>query len=153
MSLPDIPVGSTVCIKRDDGSDRTLLRARPTNSRSDDAFVTPKTPIVGDERLVLLQTTYAEGTAFSMVKTTRGVEGYVQSKYIVLATAPAPAPAPAPVSPHAPSASAHGGAKLFKPCRHQQHCRREDCSFHHFSPANSYIRPRASPRCSRSGKL
>ena len=151
MSLSDIPVGSTVCIKRDDGSDRTLLRARPTNSRSDDAFVTPKTPIIGDERLVLLQTTSAEGTAFALVKTTHGVEGYVQSKYIVLA--PAPAPAPAPVSSHASSASAHGGAKPFRPCRHQQQCSREDCSFHHFSPANSYNRPRAPPRCSRAGKL
>jgi hypothetical protein len=150
MSLSDIPVGSTVCIKRDDGSDRTLLRSRPTNSRSDDAFVAPKTPIVGDERLVLLQTTSAEGTAFALVRTTNGVEGYVQSKYLVMAPAPAPAPAsapapaPAPASPHAASASAHGGAKPFRPCRHQQHCKREDCLFHHFSPANSYIRPRAS---------
>jgi len=77
----DIPAGSAVRIKRDDGSDRTLLRSRPTNSRADDAFVTPKAPITGDDRLVLLETTSAEGTSFSHVRTSSGVEGYVQSKY------------------------------------------------------------------------
>ncbi len=29
-------------LRRNDGSDSTLLRKRPTNSRSDDAFVKPK---------------------------------------------------------------------------------------------------------------
>ena len=77
----DIPTGSAVRIKRDDGSDRTLLRSRPTNSRADDAFVTPKAPITGDDRLVLLETTSAEATSFSHVRTSSGVGGYVQSKY------------------------------------------------------------------------
>ena len=98
VSAPFPAVGSTVCIRRDDGSDRTLLRVRPTNSRNDNAFVAPKVAISGVNRLQLLQTTTAEGSSFSLVKTSSGVEGYVQSKYI----APAPAPAPAPVA-RAPS--------------------------------------------------
>jgi hypothetical protein len=44
---PAHAAGSTVCIRRDDGTDRTLLRVRPTNSRSDDAFVAPKVVISG----------------------------------------------------------------------------------------------------------
>jgi hypothetical protein len=85
----DVPLGSAVCIRRDDGTDGTLLRARPTISRSDDAFVAPKVEITSDDRLQLLQITAAEGCAFSLVRTSSGVEGYVQSKYIALAPAPA----------------------------------------------------------------
>ncbi len=101
---PTHAAGSTVCIRRDDGTDRTLLRVRPTNSRSDDAFVAPKVVISGDDRLQLLQTVSAEGSSFSLVKTSSGVEGYVQSKYIVLApvinahNSPPEAFAPAPSS-------------------------------------------------------
>ncbi len=95
---PAPAIGSTVCIRRNDGSDSTLLRVRPTISRSDDAFLSPKVAITGDDRLQLLQTTLAEGSAFSLVMTSSGVQGYVQSKYIIVAPAfsPAPAPAPAP---------------------------------------------------------
>ena len=78
-------LGRSVCIKRDDGNDRTLLRVRPTCSRADDAFVTPHATIFASDRLVLLDTRLAEGTEFSYVRTKTGVEGYVQSKYIVLA--------------------------------------------------------------------
>jgi serine/threonine protein kinase len=85
------PALATVCIRRDDGSDRTLLRVRPTNSRAEDAFVAPKVVIYDHDRLRLLQTVSAEGSSFSLVKTSSGVEGYVQSKYI--------APAPAPFTP------------------------------------------------------
>jgi hypothetical protein len=81
MSIQGIPVGSAVRIKRDDGCDQTLLRWRPTASRADDAFVTPKVPVTGSDRLVLLQTTLAERMSFSHVRTSSGVEGYVQSKY------------------------------------------------------------------------
>ena len=84
MSISDVPAGSAVVHKRDDGSGRTLLRVRPTNSRSDDAFVTPKTFLSSDDRLVLLQTTCAEGTAFALVKTKHGVQGYVQSQHILI---------------------------------------------------------------------
>jgi serine/threonine protein kinase len=78
-------IGRSVCIRRDDGQDRTLLRVRPTCSRDDDAFVTPHATIFASDRLVLIDTRFAEGTEFSYVRTKSGVEGYVQSKYIVLA--------------------------------------------------------------------
>ena len=149
MLPPHLPLGSAVCIKRDDGSDRTLLRVRPTNSRADDAFVVPKVAITGDDRLQLLQNTAAEGASFSLVKTSSGVEGYVQSKYIALAPGPAPAtpPPPAPVGFDASSAFASGGQsqKQFKPCKHERDCSRAACAFHHFSPANAYSRPPAVP--------
>jgi hypothetical protein len=106
----DVPLGSAVCIRRDDGTDRTLLRARPTNSRSDDAFVAPKVAITSDDRLQLLQRTAAEGCAFSLVRTSSGVEGYVQSKYIALA------PAPAAVGFDASSILASGGHTQFNSC-------------------------------------
>jgi hypothetical protein len=114
-----IATGSSVFIKRDDGSDRTLLRSRPTNSRSDDAFVTPKVTISGDDRLVLLQTATAEGTAFSFVRTSAGAEGYVQSKYIVLAPSTS-----ADVSSPPAASGAHA---QFRPCKHQNQCGRDTC--------------------------
>ncbi len=72
--------GPVVRVKRNDSSDRTLLRCRPTCSRSDDAFVVPSVSISGDDRLVLLRSVSAEGTEFSLVRTVSGVEGYAQSK-------------------------------------------------------------------------
>ena len=133
----DVPLGSAVCIRRDDGTDRTLLRARPTNSRSDDAFVAPKVAITSDDRLQLLQRTAAEGCAFSLVRTSSGVEGYVQSKYIALA------PAPAAVGFDASSILASGGHTQFRPCGFQRDCSKAACPFHHFSPASAYSRPSA----------
>ena len=123
-----IATGSSVCIKRDDGSDRTLLRSRPTNSRADDAFVTPKVTVSGDDRLVLLQTATAEGAAFSFVRTSSGAEGYVQSKYIV--------PAPAAASADASSQQvASGGQAQFRPCKHLNQCSRDTCKV----PLAAYI--------------
>jgi hypothetical protein len=133
----DVPLGSAVCIRRDDGTDRTLLRARPTNSRSDDAFVAPKVAITSDDRLQLLQRTAAEGCAFSLVRTSSGVEGYVQSKYIALV------PAPAAVGFDASSILASGGHTQFRPCGFQRDCSKAACPFHHFSPASAYSRPSA----------
>ena len=85
-----IPQGSVVRLRRDDGADVTLLRQRPTSSRTADAFVTPKIVLTSADRLTFLQTVAAEGTSFSIVRTTSGVQGYVQAKYLV--------PVPAPVS-------------------------------------------------------
>ncbi len=72
--------GPVVRIKRDDGSDRTLLRCRATLGRSDDAFVVPAVSISADDRLVFLRSVSAEGTEFCLLRTMSGVEGYVQSK-------------------------------------------------------------------------
>jgi hypothetical protein len=72
--------GSVVRIKRDDGTDETLLRCRPTCSRSDDAFVVPAVLISGDDELVFVKSISAEGTEFSLLRTSSGIEGYVQSK-------------------------------------------------------------------------
>ena len=43
-------------LRRNDGSDSTLLRNRPTNSRSDDAFVKPKLSLSSADSVAFLQT-------------------------------------------------------------------------------------------------
>ena len=48
-------------LRRNDGSDSTLLRKRPTNSRSDDAFVKPKLSLSSADSVAFLQT--VEGQA------------------------------------------------------------------------------------------
>ena len=106
----DIPLGSTVCVRRDDGTDHTLLRVRPTNSRSADAFLVPNVVISSDDRLELLQRVAAEGSTFSLVRTSSGVEGYVQSKYIAVA------PASAVMGFDASSTLASGGHKQLQSC-------------------------------------
>ena len=79
--------GSPVFLFRDDGTDATLLRQRPTNSRSADAFVVPKVVISAADRLLFLDLVEAEGVAFALVRTASGVQGFVNSKYLVPAHA------------------------------------------------------------------
>jgi hypothetical protein len=43
-------------LRRNDGSDSTLLRKRPTNSRSDDAFVKPKLSLSSADSVAFLET-------------------------------------------------------------------------------------------------
>ena len=43
-------------VRRDDGTDATLLRQHPTKSRSADAFVSPLVSLSGDDRVEFLAT-------------------------------------------------------------------------------------------------
>jgi hypothetical protein len=97
--------GSLVCLRRDDGSDATLLRQRPTSSRAADAFVVPKVVLTAADRLTYLKTVSAEGAAFARVLTGAGIEGYVSLKYVV--AAPPSASAAHSAHPHAHHALAH----------------------------------------------
>jgi hypothetical protein len=47
-------------LRRDDGSDATLLRKRPTNSRSPGAFVKPNVSLTGADLVLFLR--LVEGT-------------------------------------------------------------------------------------------
>ncbi len=51
-----LPCGSLVLMKRDDGSDSTLLRSRATSSRAADAFTTPRCIVTSSDNLVFLNT-------------------------------------------------------------------------------------------------
>lgn len=110
--------GSIVIMKRDDGTDSTLLRCRATNSRAADAFTTPRLVLTSADRITFLnavQGTHpfptclldriaspvslaAEDTSFAHVRTSSGAQGYVQTKYLVSAAphqaSPKPASAP-----------------------------------------------------------
>jgi hypothetical protein len=80
--------GSLVCLRRDDGTDSTLLRRRPTSSRTPDAFVSPKVVLTGADRLTYLQTVTADGAAFALVRTAADVEGFVSLKHVAAAAHP-----------------------------------------------------------------
>jgi hypothetical protein len=102
-------------MKRDDGTDSTLLRSRATNSRAADAFTTPRLVLTSADRITFLnavQGTHpfptslpvriaspvslaAEDTSFAHVRTSSGVQGYVQTKYLVSAAPPQASPKPA----------------------------------------------------------
>ncbi len=49
-----ISSGSIVVIKRDDGTDSTLLRCRATNSRAADAFTTPRLALTSADQITFL---------------------------------------------------------------------------------------------------
>jgi hypothetical protein len=84
--------GSPVFLRRDDGADATLLRQRPTSSRSPDAFVVPKVVLSAADRLSFLEIVEAEGMAFALVRTASGVQGFVNCKYVQVAHAHAAPP-------------------------------------------------------------
>jgi hypothetical protein len=132
-----IAPGSLVCIRRDDGTDATLLRRRPTVSRAADAFVTPKLVITAADRLMFLKMDIAEGASFALVRTDFGVEGYVHLSYIT------------PVSSPAPGHSAPISSSTAAPCKFfaSGGCAKGSaCKFAHVPPA-----PAARVHSSKSG--
>jgi hypothetical protein len=114
-SSQHFPSGTIVVMKRDDGTDSTLLRSRATNSRAADAFTTPRLVLTSADRITFLNAVQgtrpfptslpvriaspvslaAEDTSFAHVRTSSGVQGYVQTKYLVSAAPPQASPKPA----------------------------------------------------------
>jgi len=142
-----IPSGGIVVIKRDDGTNSTLLRCRATNSRAADAFTTPRLALTSADQITFLNAVQgtrpllkislhglhspiapaAEGTSFAFVRTSSGVAGYVQTKYLV--SAPQHSVAPSSPASTAPPCKFHA----FGNCHRGASCK--------FSHASSHVSP------------
>ena len=65
-------------VRRSDGDGRTLLRKTPTASREASVFVLPRCSVADGDRVQVVR----EEEGFAWVRTSAGVEGYLNRKYV-----------------------------------------------------------------------
>lgn len=67
-------------VRRSDGDGRTLLRKTATTSRDASAYVQPRCSVADGDRVQVLRE--SEEEAFAWCRTSAGVEGYLQGRYV-----------------------------------------------------------------------